>query len=177
MQRSALCRSRRELSKSYLVAKFGFDTAENEPWQVCSMISSVAICGRVPAAAATAADPGWHRQQPRLAQVYLRVASRSDRLRPRGGSQSNDISVYMPCQIPAVNPKFMNEQIFSEWNFASEIIVVQCFHVNFVKWWWTARSRTGLQAVARLSISNRTKFAWCFFNKSSIQRRKALMFF
>ena len=35
MQRSALCRSRRELSKAYLLAKFGFDTAENEPSRVC----------------------------------------------------------------------------------------------------------------------------------------------
>ena len=32
MQRSALCRSRRELSNAYLLAKFGLDTAENEPW-------------------------------------------------------------------------------------------------------------------------------------------------
>ena len=31
MQRSALCRSRRELSNQYLLAKFGFDTAEHEP--------------------------------------------------------------------------------------------------------------------------------------------------
>ena len=29
--RSALCRSRRELSNEYLRAKFGFDTAESEP--------------------------------------------------------------------------------------------------------------------------------------------------
>ena len=36
MQRSALCRSRRELSNEYLRAKFGFDTAENEPCQVSS---------------------------------------------------------------------------------------------------------------------------------------------
>ena len=35
MQRSALCRSRRELSNAYFLAKFGFDTAENEPSQVC----------------------------------------------------------------------------------------------------------------------------------------------
>ena len=28
---SALCRSRRELSNEYLLAKIGFDTAENEP--------------------------------------------------------------------------------------------------------------------------------------------------
>ena len=34
MQRSASCRSRRELSNAYFVAKFGFDTAENEPCKV-----------------------------------------------------------------------------------------------------------------------------------------------
>ena len=40
-QRSALCRSRREhsneysYSNEYLLAKFGFDTAENEPCKVC----------------------------------------------------------------------------------------------------------------------------------------------
>ena len=33
--RSALCRSRRELSNAYLLAKFGLDTAENEPSKVC----------------------------------------------------------------------------------------------------------------------------------------------
>ena len=43
MQRSPLCRSRRELSNAYLLAKFGFDTAglpasqpaENDPCKVC----------------------------------------------------------------------------------------------------------------------------------------------
>ena len=34
MQRSALCRSRRELSNEYLLAKFGFGPAENEPSKV-----------------------------------------------------------------------------------------------------------------------------------------------
>ena len=37
MQRSALCRSRREHSNEYLLAKFGFDTAVNEPFQVCPL--------------------------------------------------------------------------------------------------------------------------------------------
>ena len=37
MQRSALCRSRRELSNEYSLAKFGFDTAENEPCIVCPL--------------------------------------------------------------------------------------------------------------------------------------------
>ena len=30
-----MCRSRRELSNAYLLEKFGFDTAENEPSEVC----------------------------------------------------------------------------------------------------------------------------------------------
>ena len=34
MQRSALCRSRRERSNVYLLAKVGVDTAENEPLEV-----------------------------------------------------------------------------------------------------------------------------------------------
>ena len=37
VQRNALCRSRRELSNAYFLAKFGFDTAENEPFQVCPL--------------------------------------------------------------------------------------------------------------------------------------------
>ena len=34
VQRSALCRSRRDLSNEYLLAKIGVDTAENEPLEV-----------------------------------------------------------------------------------------------------------------------------------------------
>ena len=51
VQRSALCRSRRELSNAYLLAKFGFDTAENEPSKVCHL-------NRVPTSAAAAATEG-----------------------------------------------------------------------------------------------------------------------
>ena len=38
MQRSALCRSRRELSNEYLLAKIGVDRAENEPLEVWGKI-------------------------------------------------------------------------------------------------------------------------------------------
>ena len=38
MQRSALRRSRRELSNEYLLAKIGVDTAENEPLKVWGKI-------------------------------------------------------------------------------------------------------------------------------------------
>ena len=34
VQRSAFCRPRRELSNAYVLANFGFDTAENEPCKV-----------------------------------------------------------------------------------------------------------------------------------------------
>ena len=35
VQRSAFCRSRREFSNAYFLAKFRFDTAENEPSEGC----------------------------------------------------------------------------------------------------------------------------------------------
>ena len=38
MQRSALCRSRRELSNEYLLAEISVDTAENEPLEVWGKI-------------------------------------------------------------------------------------------------------------------------------------------
>ena len=37
VQKSAVCRSRRELSNAYLLAKIGVDTAENEPCKVCPL--------------------------------------------------------------------------------------------------------------------------------------------
>ena len=45
MQRSALCRSRRELSDAYFLAKFGFDTAKIEPYQVCPIEQCMAAVG------------------------------------------------------------------------------------------------------------------------------------
>ena len=41
VQRSALCRSRRELSNAYLLAKIGVDTAENEPLEVWGKIFNI----------------------------------------------------------------------------------------------------------------------------------------
>ena len=41
MQRSALCRSRRELSNEYLLAKFGFDTAEKRAYLILINFSSL----------------------------------------------------------------------------------------------------------------------------------------
>ena len=61
MQRNALCRSRRELSNEYYLAKFGLDTAENEPSQVCP--TERPTDGREPRAAACcnlAAQPAAH---------------------------------------------------------------------------------------------------------------------
>ena len=41
VQRSALCRSRRKLSNEYFLAKFGFDTTENEPSKVFPIVRRV----------------------------------------------------------------------------------------------------------------------------------------
>ena len=55
VQRSALCRSRRELSNAYLLAKIGVDTAENEPLEVWGensiqySLHSLGAARRVPA--------------------------------------------------------------------------------------------------------------------------------
>ena len=59
VQRSALCRSRRELSNEYLFATFGFDTAENEPCKVCPLsvyrlFPQVQAAAHVPRACSTA---------------------------------------------------------------------------------------------------------------------------
>ena len=43
VQKNALCRSRRELSNEYLLAKSGFDTAENEPYYFKSELSGIWI--------------------------------------------------------------------------------------------------------------------------------------
>ena len=70
VQRSALCRSRRELSNAYLLAKFRFDTAANEP---CNVVLSW-VSWRVPA--------GEGLQLPRQAGGAGRAAPRA---RGRGG--------------------------------------------------------------------------------------------
>ena len=48
MQRSALCRSRRELSNEYSLEKIGVDTAENEPlevwWKIFNIIHWCPYC-------------------------------------------------------------------------------------------------------------------------------------
>ena len=62
MQKSALCRSRRELSNAHLLAKFGLDTAENEPCQVCP----------IPRNAAASSRPGLEDERQGLLQLILR---------------------------------------------------------------------------------------------------------
>ena len=56
MQRSALCRSRRELSNAYSLAKFCIDTAENEPYKVCQLRQT---CGSFGAGVPRCGEPGY----------------------------------------------------------------------------------------------------------------------
>ena len=49
--KSALCRSRRELSNAYFLAKIGFETTENEPCKVCQTLDSCVLECKMEAAA------------------------------------------------------------------------------------------------------------------------------
>ena len=50
-----MCRSRRELSNASLLTKFSFDTAENEPCQVCP----IERCLRMPASQGASSPVTW----------------------------------------------------------------------------------------------------------------------
>ena len=60
VERSVLCRSRREVSDEYLLAKFGFNTAENEPCKVCRKPMSCprfgSVCSNVRSAPPASAE-------------------------------------------------------------------------------------------------------------------------
>ena len=92
MQSSALCRSRRELSNAYLLAKFGFDTAENEPCKVCPIPQRVQ---QVSASSLRGVGAGAGGREPRVAEER--------RERPAGGEERHaDLSllsrsVRLPC--------------------------------------------------------------------------------
>ena len=105
MQRSALCRSRRELSNAYLLAKFGFDTAENEPSKVC----------RIPWQLSTVA--GLRRCDP---VVLLEPAPYS---MPAGGPPVHDIPRKKGAHRPHQIRSFSAEScIDCSWNWRSQII-------------------------------------------------------
>ena len=69
-----MCRSRRELSNAYLLAKFGFDTAENEPFQVCPLSayrSPRSQLERVRVKALSDGAEGWVSIKGNQGSVYL----------------------------------------------------------------------------------------------------------
>ena len=76
-------RSRRELSNAYLLAKFRFDTAENEPSKVCPIEPS-----RMRAGDGGARDPAGGRVRPGL--LPGRAAEGRRHLRARGLAVGND---------------------------------------------------------------------------------------
>ena len=71
VQKSALCRSLRELSNAYLVTKFGFDTAENEPCNACPIPR-----GEVPRPMCCSAEQGLGRLQALAQGGALRLGVR-----------------------------------------------------------------------------------------------------
>ena len=83
VQSSALCRSRRELSNEYLLAKIGVDTAENEPLEVWGkIIQYYSIVSLV---------------APRKIEVssWVQVGLEHDRIRTR--SRQRQVGVLVAC--------------------------------------------------------------------------------
>ena len=74
VQRSALCRSRRELSNAYFLAKFGLDTAENEPCQVCPTPRNAAA-GRTSRGAEVRADLARLGHRSHVAPLLMEASS------------------------------------------------------------------------------------------------------
>ena len=95
MQRSALCRSRRELSNAHLVAKFCFDITENEPCKVCPIPCGAASRhlrgrSRKPATAGSLAPVCWTANDASFssARSSSRCSKTSAQTKPQGRSQS-----------------------------------------------------------------------------------------
>ena len=119
---SPLCRSRRELSIEYLLAKFGFDTAENEPAKnlqnlikSCKISYNLPILLTRPAGRVEAALRGRARRAPPLPVVVV-VALRAElggrtarsRRRPIGKISAKC------CSFSAVSaPIFESKYVFS----------------------------------------------------------------
>ena len=75
-----MCRSRRELSNEYLLAKFRFDTAENEPCKVCPLSAYIIITD----------PPGRHLDRERSAAPRDGESLRGDAPDPRVGGFSHE---------------------------------------------------------------------------------------
>ena len=86
VQRSACCRSRRELSNAYLLAKCGFDTAENEPCKVCPIESC-------PADLLCEAERGGAHERGRVAEAADHV-----RLQVRGAEERPGLEIATPVE-------------------------------------------------------------------------------
>ena len=74
VQRSALCRSWRDLSNEYLLAKIGVDTAENEPPEVWGKIQFIIHLPPRPRRVSSAIQADGRRHDGRSAKFRQNVA-------------------------------------------------------------------------------------------------------
>ena len=119
MQRSALCRSRRELSNAYFLAKLGFDTAENEPCQVCPIPRNAALkAPQPPARGAARARQGALRLQRLVPREAVRVAQDAGRRHRRR------------VQAAKCRAAIIVAVLFADL-FPGIFAVLQCFSINF----------------------------------------------
>ena len=134
VRRSAFCRSRRELSNAYLLAKFRFDTAENEPSKVCNIerASLKETVGprapRAPGAGAGAGARPAKRPSPRASPA--RRPPRGPR--PRGSRAAPRAPRAPPGRAPRCGPQLTSSQ--NTTRHRNEIwLVLGCIETKFRK--------------------------------------------
>jgi len=108
VQRSAFCRSRRELSNAYLLAKCGFDTAENQPCKVCPLSAyGSPRCSETSSSSRRRWGRRWRKCGPSRRSAWTRSASRTRpslswkiRYRTFIWFFSQMIKFYRACSLP-----------------------------------------------------------------------------
>ena len=94
LQRSALCRSPRELSNEYLLAKFGFDPAENELSKVCRSKQAIPTPGHKSGSVHAGLGHELADAFVELVDAFAHIINAIDhRIRPRFQQQTNYLAL------------------------------------------------------------------------------------
>ena len=136
MQRGVLCVYWRELSSAYFLAKFGFDTAENEPFQVC----------RIPTTT----------PRSRFEGSRLGTGARRWRRRPKGRSCPPRSSLRGTCKAtsPSVCESHVHSFfIFVSWKFRLLVKIGKKYAFFSSATTTASRSHAKLRVCLRLTVS------------------------
>ena len=142
-----MCRSRRVLSNKYLLAKFGFDTAENEPCKVCPLSAYRSPRLKCNAPKTQVADVSrFFGQLHQINQLQIPITTESKR--HRGNLRKPiDVAAYEPDLQPLVRDAFRSS-FFAAPSANRNISIPLLFLARGLCHGWPMRSRAGHKQVA-----------------------------